>query len=272
MDNKKIYVTGHRGFVGSTLIDLGCSPLLSDIEDSVELDKEIARVRPEIIVHCAAKSSVNWCEENPQEAHNTNFVGTVNVFEFAQKYDIPVVYISSDHIFSGDKLGSYKEDSEDIPPKNVYGMLKFSTDGVAYAFDNVKVVRTSTLISAYRPEIEQYVHSLLEGETVHPPVFIWRSFMHVKHFAKSLIVYAHRFKEMPKVLNISGSKNVSWWGLIMSYAIAYGFDQSKVRMRFRSSGDKSLAKRPYRAGLNTSLSKKLGLSQYDYKDAIREDL
>jgi len=271
----RVFVTGRgHGMVGSRMVKLGWSALMSDVTDSVELDTEINRMKPNLIVHLAAKSGVDLCErpENQKITDMVNFMGAVNVFELAEKHSIPVVHISSDHIFSGDWWGSYQEDATDLKPKNHYGLQKLVAEAASSDFQNVKVVRTSTLIYKNRPSVEWQLDALQRGETIASPFFIWRSFMHVDHFVSSILHYADNFRDMPKVLHISGSKNISWWRLIKSYAGAYGYDSNKVIPRYRNSTIPGEAARPFRCGLSTLLSENLGFQQYDYVDAIKQDM
>lgn len=268
MNKKRIFVTGSGGMIGSRLIEAGCSHLVCDVTDAVQTDCQIQNTRPDVIIHLASKSGVNWCEQNQKEAKRVNVDGSMNVFSLADKYDIPVVYVSSDHIFSGRYFGKYPEKSEDFRPANYYGLLKLVVEAQAHAYSNVRIVRTSTLFSMSRPMIAHQHTSLSNGEELHSPVFLWRSFMHLNHFAESLLAYCDRIYTMPKILNISGGKTISWYGFMKTYTQSWRLDISKVHRKFQDKPAPDDAPRPYRLGLDTSLSKELGFKQYDYLDGI----
>lgn len=73
----------------------------------------------ELIIHAAAYTNVNMAEKELEKCYLTNVIGTRNIV----LPGIPVVYISTDSIFSGDN-GNYKE--SDIPyPKNFYSFTKY---------------------------------------------------------------------------------------------------------------------------------------------------
>jgi len=271
MDNSKIFVTGGNGYIGSKMVSAGCSNLTSDITDPVELDLELKKKQPEVVIHLAGKSDVDLCELCPRSAELVNYKGSLNVFSMTEKNYIPCVFISSDHVFSGDLWGSYQEDNKDLKPKNYYGLLKMTAEAATTVFENVKVVRTSTLLNKTRPIISHYLQALTHDEETYPPFFIWRSFMHVNHFVKSLIHYANNIYAMPKVLHISGSKNVSWWRLVKTYAEEYGLPEHLIHPRYMNIDIPGTAKRPYRGGLSTLRSEKLGFKQYDYRDCVAED-
>lgn len=139
MKIKRILITGCGGMLGSAVYpDLkskGYEILATDLNSNEEwlskLDvrsfneaKEIVeQFKPEIILHLAALTSLEYCEDHPEEAYRTNYLGTVNMAQICKKMDIPLVYISTAGIFDG-KKDSYTE--KDLPnPINVYGRTKF---------------------------------------------------------------------------------------------------------------------------------------------------
>lgn len=74
------------------------------------------------VIHAAALTGLQRCEENPDKAYVTNVLGTINVCKVASVYDIPVFHISTDYVFDG-KNGNYKE-SDTVNPLSVYAKTK----------------------------------------------------------------------------------------------------------------------------------------------------
>lgn len=256
---KTIGVTGHRGRLGSYLtsqfqqfVPLDCNVTLP------ERVKECMRsVRPDAVLHLASKSNVDWCEkmENANEVSRTNLRGTFNVCSAADSMDVPVVLMSSDHVFSG-KWGRYKE-TDGLFPVNQYGRSKMSAEALQSAFGNLNVVRTSYFFDRER---------LKSQESEHYPTFIKRTFIHIHHLSSLLIQYLAFVEEMPKILHLSGSKMASWYDLMKKANKELGWGK-KISPRWFDS-ESPLAPRPRKGGLNTSLSKKLGFPQYSYLDGI----
>lgn len=63
----------------------------------------IKTYKPDYIIHAAALSQPGVCEKQPDEAYNINVTGTKNVLHAAQKESLPLVYLSTDLVFNGNK-------------------------------------------------------------------------------------------------------------------------------------------------------------------------
>jgi dTDP-4-dehydrorhamnose reductase len=286
---KIIACTGASGSVGKILVNkYSVVPLISDILKQDALREEIASVKPDVIIHLAGMSNVNECETHQKAAMMLNFNGTNNLLASAK--DIPVVFLSSDHVFDG-KRGNYKEDYRFVVPKypqyfnvklptekrfeyrspvNYYGLTKLTCETLQSAHENMKIVRTSYLFSESRlfDKDGNWNFSLLDA-----PTFLLRSFMYLNHFVDGLYKFSVEFDKMPKILHISGSKIVSWFDLAIAvrslYGIKYKLDKGKIIPRHREVPS-SYAPRPHKAGLNVSLSKKLGFCQFDYLVGLQD--
>jgi len=265
-----IFVTGYKGNIGSRLINLGYEPLECDITSETAVSRAISREKPIIIVHLAGITDVNFCQDdkNKEDVIQTNFRGSGNIFKHAAIYGAKVVYISSDHVFDGRWFGNYSEKST-MNPKNYYGVSKVYVEALSEAYDNVNIIRTSTLFWGNRPMVQNPMITIANGKEVNSPVFMLRSFMHIDHFVTQLQDYCLRIDTMPKFLHLSGSKTVSWYKFIHAYATYNSLDTSNLKPRYWDIANGKVAPRPHRAGLNTSLSKKYGFDQFDYLDGIR---
>lgn len=132
----KILVTGDKGFVGSETVKLlieAKHEVLGydimdgyDIRDPKQLDEVVATQKPDRLLHLAAIARFSDADANPQLAHETNVLGTMNVAAIARKHKIPVVYASTGSVYMPitDFTGAIKED---WPAKgnSVYGCTKY---------------------------------------------------------------------------------------------------------------------------------------------------
>lgn len=84
------------------------------------IDDDFRGERLDLIVHCAAFTRVEAAEHNESMCWNTNVDGTENL----SKTGVPLLYISTEYVFQGDK-GLYTE-QDFVLPLNFYAMTKLA--------------------------------------------------------------------------------------------------------------------------------------------------
>ena len=116
-------LTGGSGLLGRELLKL-CNfvaPSHSefDLQSSKSINKWVLKFGlPDFIVHCAAYTDVAKAETSKNECYDINVRGTSRLSDLK----VPIIYISTEYIFDGDK-GNYSE--EDVPnPRNFYALTK----------------------------------------------------------------------------------------------------------------------------------------------------
>lgn len=263
---RTIGITGHTGRVGKYLLE-HCTNVLAlncDVAQPDEVERSLRQFKVDCVLHLAAKSDVDWCEKNEKDATAVNLRGTFNVCHAAQILRLPVVLMSSDHIFDG-VWGIYKENSKG-QPLNFYGFTKLSAESLRGVFSNLKVIRTSYLfnLERLRPKLENLWNKVPDIY----PTFISRTFLYLPHFIEGLLYYLDHLEKMPKVLNISGTKTTSWYDFMLRVARKFDIPNYHKLVLPKQQESGLLVPRPYHGGLHTGLSRKLGLPQYSYVQGI----
>lgn len=140
MTINRILVTGAGGMVGSyvpavfkdydlVLTDRVDGFVHLDVRDPSAVMKAVAEARPDVVLHLAAATDVDRCEQESDWAFHTNAVGTQNVALACQRHDCILVYVSTAGVFWGDKPDPYTE--FDVPrPANVYGQSKLAGEHI----------------------------------------------------------------------------------------------------------------------------------------------
>ena len=116
-----------------------------DITNAEAVERAMRESRPSLVIHAAAATDVNGCEEHRRAAYRVNVLGTWNVARSAANVGAAMVYVSTNYVFDGRKLGPYFE-YDDTGPLNAYGATKLQGEAVArQVHDRLYVVRTSWL-------------------------------------------------------------------------------------------------------------------------------
>jgi dTDP-4-dehydrorhamnose reductase len=130
-----------------------------DITDLDLVQRTFDSTKPEVVIHTAAFTSVDNCEHWPDLAFHVNAEGTRNVAVACRQASLPMLYVSTDYVFDGQKPTPYGED--DRPnPLNVYGQSKLQGERyVTELLEAAWIVRTSWL---FGPLGKNFVRTILQ--------------------------------------------------------------------------------------------------------------
>lgn len=135
-----------------------------EVADSESVRTGLGRVRPDLVVNCAAFHRVDECEERPEEAMRVNALGGLNVARTCASLDAACVYISTDYVFGGQGRGAYSE-ADPPAPVNVYGVSKRAGELlVVQACPRWLIVRTASLFGTTRSRAKKgnFVETILD--------------------------------------------------------------------------------------------------------------
>lgn len=95
----------------------------ADISSKKTLQAVFEKFSPDVVIHCASLTDVDFCEENRDWTKKINVHGSRFVVQALENTDARLVYISSDSVYNG-KKGDFQE-KDAIDPQNYYGLTKF---------------------------------------------------------------------------------------------------------------------------------------------------
>ena len=179
----RLIVSGASGLLGSNLVETlkgrfavlgsyGNNPVRFDGAETVRLDilsatdveKVICDFSPEAVIHCAAETRVDFCEDHPEEAFRINEEGARVVASAAARCGTKLVYISTDSVFDGARAAREQDQPH---PLNIYAKSKLAGEkAVAALCDNSLIVRTNIFGWNVQPRLtlaEWVIQSLSEG-------------------------------------------------------------------------------------------------------------
>jgi len=110
-----------------------------DLTDFGAVRREFQKDKPQLVIHCAAVSTLAAAKKNPDLARRVNVDVTGLLAGLAA--DIPFVFFSTDLVFDGRK-GNYAE-ADAVNPIHVYGETKLAAEQIVLRNPHHTVVRTS---------------------------------------------------------------------------------------------------------------------------------
>jgi dTDP-4-dehydrorhamnose reductase len=142
-----ILLTGGNGRLGkelkTLLRDVVAPPSQDlDITKPASLERVIEQHKPTLIVHAAAYTNVSGAESEKAKCWQVNVTGTRNLVKAALAHNLPLVHISTDYVFYGDK-GMYREDDPLGPVRNYYALTKLVAEESVRLLPKHLVIRTS---------------------------------------------------------------------------------------------------------------------------------
>jgi dTDP-4-dehydrorhamnose reductase len=177
MRYNKVLVTGGGGMLGAALlpyfraycgevlstdqeVSVDCMQILNVTEHQKVTDL-VASFQPNLILHLAAVTGLEYCEDHPQLAEDVNATATRHIATLARKNDVPLVYISTANVFDGNKTSPYIE--ADLPaPIMVYGQTKYDGEQFVRAIcEKYYVIRAGWLVGGGVSRGHKFVHKIL---------------------------------------------------------------------------------------------------------------
>jgi len=156
-DEGRPLIVGAGGLLGRTLArrleDLFPDTIAAtraeiDITDAFRLEAEVERLRPTVVINCAAWTDVDGCTRDPVAAFAANADGAENVARAAAGAGCRVVHLSTDFVFDGKADRAYTE-SDSPAPLQEYGRSKWEGEKrVAAATPDHLIVRTAWMYGA----------------------------------------------------------------------------------------------------------------------------
>ena len=171
----KVVITGCGGMLGEAVYNVfkdNCQVYASDIDLNeswlelldVSVLKDVSayltNLKPDYIIHLAAKTDMEYCELHPETAYSTNTTGVENVAKYAQNHNIPLVYISTAGVFDG-KKDEYAEN--DLPnPLSVYGKSKYGGEIAAKALPKSIIIRAGWMIGGGPQKDKKFINKIIK--------------------------------------------------------------------------------------------------------------
>ncbi len=190
------------------------------------IDNIVKKIKPKIILHCAALSRpMSIHEKNIIKSIDLNIIGTSNVTKVCKKNNIKLIYFSTGYVYEG-KKGNYHEE-DPVKPFNNYGLSKLGGECAVKMYKNSLILRITMTEKPFKFK-EAY-----------------------SDLISNFIFHEDLVKILPKILNQRGIINIG--GKSQSvYSFAKTFNKNIKKIRSKKG-----VKLPLRQDMNTSKLKRL---------------
>jgi dTDP-4-dehydrorhamnose reductase len=177
---KKLLVTGASGFLGWNLCQLAkqewdiygtyCSHsvespnitlLKINLIDFEEIKRIFQEIQPDAVIHTAAQSSPNFCQNHPEESHAINITASSNIAGLCADYSIPCVFTSTDLVFNG--LNPPYKETDSVSPVNLYGEQKvLAEEGMLERYPMTAVCRMPLMFGRAAPPAQSFMQPFIQ--------------------------------------------------------------------------------------------------------------
>jgi dTDP-4-dehydrorhamnose reductase len=175
-ERRRIYMAGCGGMLGEAFhhvygptSELKCTDIdvnedwLSylDFRDFDAYRADVRAFQPDLLFHLGAHTSLEYCDENPDEAYATNTLAVENAIHLANELDIPLLYISTAGIFDGAQ--ETYDDWDEPRPLGHYARSKFM--GERFVAANVRrhlVCRAGWMMGAGPRKDKKFIQKLMK--------------------------------------------------------------------------------------------------------------
>jgi len=263
----RILVTGKEGQVDTCLQQLGdATPGVEivriglpevDLSRPETLELPVREARPDVIISSAAYTAVDKAETELGLAEAINADGPGELARLAAALGVPLLHLSTDYVFRGDKVGAYVE--TDTPgPVSAYGLTKLSGEmAIEKITDNHVILRTAWV---YSPFGNNFVKTMLRlGETRNEISVVADQRgcpTYAAEIARALVAIAQRVVSdsdaaLRGIFHLTGQGETTWAGFaeaIFAGAEARGRNPVKVN-EIATAAYPTPAKRPANSSL-----------------------
>ena len=176
--NMKLLVLGGSGLIGYSIIkktvgifdilstynknkiDIGRSVKLLLANEPTKVNNLIEQESPDLVIHAAGYSNVDFCEENQLEAHKLHVKATEIILKACKRMNSKLIYISTEYVFDG-KKGHFRE-TDPPNPLNYYGKSKLQAEKIVLTGNNDNTVLRTSVIYGSNPK-GRFLNFVLEN-------------------------------------------------------------------------------------------------------------
>ncbi len=284
---QKLLITGISGFLGWYLYQAARSQwqvygtyrshavelpdatrLQVDLTDRAAVQHLFQTIQPDAVIHTAALSSPNACQNNPEASYQINVAASRDLAEECAAAEIPCVFTSSEQVFDGTKP-PYRE-TDPVCPINLYGEHKALAEvEMRSRYPEVVICRMPLMFGAAPTAdsfIQPWIRTLRAGGTIDLFTDEIRNPVSGADAAQGLLLALAKAKG---ILHLGGRQPISRFefGQLLAEVLEIPVTQLKF---CRQTDVVMAAPRPANASLDSSLAFELGYDPLPVRAALEQ--
>ncbi|PLX37547.1 MAG: dTDP-4-dehydrorhamnose reductase [Hyphomicrobiales bacterium] len=285
----RILVAGAEGQVARSLVEAAheCDvPMLAlgrsalDLTALDALPAGALAFRPTLIVNAAAYTAVDKAESEREAAFAVNATGAGKLAALATEAGLPIIHLSTDYVFDGEKSTPYCEDDA-TNPRSVYGASKLAGEAaVAAANPRHIILRTAWVHSPFG---SNFVKTMLRlgrerdrlrvvADQIGSPTYAGDLANAILHIATKTPASGWH-ESLAGIYHAAGASETSWHGLAQTvFATAHEIDGRPMPSveAIATIDYPTAAERPANSRLDcTKLARTFGIALPDWRDGVR---
>ena len=146
-----------------------------DLRDSAAVEKVISQVKPDAVIHLAARAGVRPSIEQPELYIDTNIKGTFYLLEACRKHGCKrFVFASSSSVYGVNKKVPFAEEDPILQTISPYAMTKMAGEQICSNYSQLYAIRTVCLrfFTVYGPRqrpdlaISKFTRAIEDGKPI----------------------------------------------------------------------------------------------------------
>lgn len=273
---KRLLITGISSFLGSYIIDClptgwravgtyfnhhrdtrGIPSYRIDLTERSQVNLLLKRVKPDAILHLAAASNPNFCEQHPTISEAINVSAAEYLASYAEARQIPLFFTSTDLVFSGENA-PYSEGDTSIP-LSIYGQHKRRVEQVILDIHPTATIARMPLLYGSprygKNFFTDWVNKLKTGQVIGAFTDEFRTPVDGESAANGLLQLV--LKQAEGIWHLGGKESLSRYDFAFQLAIAMELPTSLLRPALRAQVSMP-APRPENVSLNSEKAFKQG--------------
>lgn len=239
-----------------------------NLGSKTDLNECVKKISPDFVIHAAGITNVEVCQADLAMADFVNVAISKNVSDACCLFDIPMVYISTDHLFDGNS--PFKLESDVAAPLNHYAYTKNAAEkGILSTNPNSLIIRTNFYGwgPSYRQSFSDYIINSLRNNRA---VSLFDDVFFTPILIQDLISVVNSLLRIDSrgIFNVVSDLRVSKFQFGIAIAKAFSLDLSLINQSSILL-DKNLYLRPLDMSLsNHKVSRQLNIKIGDIYEHI----